>query len=91
MPATKAVEFADHSMEAISYFAILASSRLAAERGTYSSYQGSKWDRGLLPIDTIDLLEQERGCRSKWIVQLDDGLGGGSRAGRRNTECGTAT
>ena len=57
-----AVTFADRSMEAISYFAILASSELAKERGTYASYAGSKWDRGLLPIDTIDLLEQERGC-----------------------------
>lgn len=57
----EAVEFADRSMEAISYFAILASSELAGERGTYSSYVGSKWDRGLLPIDTVDLLEQERG------------------------------
>jgi len=57
----EAVEFADHSMEMISYYAILASSDLAAERGTYESYQGSKWDRGLLPIDTIDQLEQERG------------------------------
>lgn len=56
-----AVEFADRSMEAISYYAILASSKLADERGTYGSYEGSKWDRGLLPIDTIDLLEQERG------------------------------
>ena len=56
-----AVEFADRSMEAISYFAIMASSRLAAERGTYSSYEGSKWDRGLLPIDTVGLLEEERG------------------------------
>ncbi|MEQ9406280.1 MAG: ribonucleoside-diphosphate reductase subunit alpha [Fuerstiella sp.] len=57
----EAVEFADRSMEAISYYAILASSELAAERGTYSSYTGSKWDRGLLPIDTIELLDQERG------------------------------
>jgi ribonucleoside-diphosphate reductase alpha chain len=48
-------------MEAISYYAILASSELAKERGTYSSYEGSKWDRGLLPIDTVDLLEDERG------------------------------
>ena len=48
-------------MEAISYFAISASSRLAAERGAYSTYQGSKWDRGLLPIDTVSLLQQERG------------------------------
>ena len=56
-----AVSFADTSMEAISYFAILASTELAAERGAYETYKGSKWDRGLLPIDTIDLLEQERG------------------------------
>jgi ribonucleoside-diphosphate reductase alpha chain len=57
----EAVEFADRSMEAISYYAILASSELAAERGTYQSYTGSKWDRGLLPIDTLDVLERERG------------------------------
>lgn len=56
-----AVTFADRSMEAISYFAILTSSQLAAERGRYSSYEGSKWDRGLLPIDTIEILEFERG------------------------------
>jgi ribonucleoside-diphosphate reductase alpha chain len=56
-----AVEFADRSMEMISYYAILASTELAQERGTYQSYKGSKWDRGLLPIDTIDLLERERG------------------------------
>ncbi|GHO53710.1 ribonucleoside-diphosphate reductase subunit alpha [Ktedonobacter robiniae] len=56
-----AVEFADRSMEAISYYAILASSELAAERGTYGSYQGSKWDRGILPIDSIAILEEERG------------------------------
>jgi ribonucleoside-diphosphate reductase alpha chain len=57
----QAVEFADNSMEAVSYFAIMASSALAKERGSYSSYRGSKWDRGLLPIDTLDLLEAERG------------------------------
>ena len=57
----EAVEFADRSMEMISYYAILTSSELAAERGAYESYQGSKWDRGLLPIDTVDLLEKERG------------------------------
>ena len=56
-----AVQFADESMEAISYFAIRASSQLAEERGHYDSYPGSKWDRGLLPIDTISLLEAERG------------------------------
>jgi ribonucleoside-diphosphate reductase alpha chain len=57
----EAVKFADISMEAISYYAILASTELAAERGTYSSYKGSKWDRGLLPIDTIQILIDERG------------------------------
>ncbi len=56
-----AVEFADRSMEAVSYFALLGSAKLAAERGAYSSYPGSKWDRGLLPIDTLQLLEDERG------------------------------
>ncbi len=58
-----AVEFADKSMEMISYYAILASTELANERGTYESYKGSKWDRGLLPIDTIDILENERGIK----------------------------
>ena len=57
----KAVAFADKSMEMISYYAILYSSKLAKERNPYPSYKGSKWERGLLPIDTIDLLEQERG------------------------------
>ncbi|MEM9407977.1 MAG: ribonucleoside-diphosphate reductase subunit alpha [Acidobacteriota bacterium] len=57
----EAVEVADRLQELISYNAILTSSELAKERGAYPSYQGSKWDRGLLPIDTIDLLEQERG------------------------------
>jgi ribonucleoside-diphosphate reductase alpha chain len=56
-----AIEFADQSMEAISYFALLASSELASERGVYPSYRGSKWDRGLLPIDTLGLLAEERG------------------------------
>jgi len=56
-----AAEFADRSMEAISYCAILASSELARDRGRYPTYSGSKWDRGLLPIDTVDLLESERG------------------------------
>lgn len=56
-----AVEFADRSMEAISYYAILASAELARERGRYPTYAGSKWDRGLLPIDTLNLLDEERG------------------------------
>lgn len=57
----EAVKFADESMEAISYYAILSSSELAEERGTYSSYKGSKWDKGLLPIDTLKLIGNERG------------------------------
>ncbi|MBI5692369.1 MAG: ribonucleoside-diphosphate reductase subunit alpha [Verrucomicrobia bacterium] len=57
----EAVEFNDEAMEAIAFYAYEASSDLAAERGTYSSYRGSKWDRGLLPQDTLDLLERERG------------------------------
>jgi len=56
-----AVEFADKSMEMISYYAILASTELAAEKGRYPSYSGSKWDRGYLPIDTLEILEKERG------------------------------
>lgn len=56
----KALQFADEITELYSYHAILASSLLAAERGTYLSYKGSKWDRGILPLDTIALLEQER-------------------------------
>ncbi len=55
------VEFADRSMEAVSYYAIWASSQLAKERGAYSTFRGSKWDRGLLPVDTLDLQEKERG------------------------------
>jgi len=57
----EAVEFADQSQEMIAYYAILSSSELAAERGAYSSYKGSKWDQGLLPLDTIRLLAEERG------------------------------
>ena len=57
----EAVEFNDEAMEAIAFYAYEASSDLAAERGTYSTYKGSKWDRGLLPPDTVDLLESERG------------------------------
>lgn len=57
------VAFADESMELISYFAILASSQLAKERGRYESYKGSKWDRGIFPVDTMALLEKERGMR----------------------------
>ncbi|MBA3850426.1 MAG: ribonucleoside-diphosphate reductase, partial [Opitutus sp.] len=87
----EAVEFNDEFMEAIAYYAYEASSDLAAERGTYSSYKGSKWDRGLLPQDTLDLLEQERG------VPVDVPRGGKmnweplrakiAKQGMRNSNC----
>lgn len=57
----EAVEFNDEFMEAIAYFAYEASSDLAKERGSYSTFKGSKWDRGILPLDTLELLEEERG------------------------------
>ncbi len=69
-----AVDFADASMEIISYHTILGSSKLAKERGAYPSYQGSAWSKGLLPIDTVELMAAERGeptlmdsnCRKDW-------------------------
>ncbi|MCC5016135.1 MULTISPECIES: ribonucleoside-diphosphate reductase subunit alpha [unclassified Legionella] len=62
----KAVEFADESMELISYYAIEASCELAKERGSYSSYEGSLWSKGILPIDSINLLQQ---TRNKYLEQ----------------------
>jgi ribonucleoside-diphosphate reductase alpha chain len=57
----EAVEFSDESMEVVSHAAILASSELAKERGTYETYKGSKWERDIFPADTLDLLQAERG------------------------------
>jgi len=57
----QAVQFADNSMEAISYFAIEASTLLAEERGAYESYEGSLWSQGILPIDSLKKLQDERG------------------------------
>jgi len=56
-----AVVFADTSMEAVCYYAYWASTELAQERGRYSSYKGSLWDRGILPQDSLNLLREERG------------------------------
>ena len=56
-----AVEFADTSMEAVSYYSIKASTNLAEERGTYATYEGSLWSQGILPVDSIELLAQSRG------------------------------
>lgn len=88
----KAIDFADESMEAISYFAILASSKLAAERGTYSSYKGSLWDQGILPIDSIEILRKAREgqnlnmdstCRMDWSVVREHI----ATYGMRNSNC----
>ena len=57
----EAVEFADRSMESVAYYGYMASTVLAEERGRYSSYRGSLWDRGILPQDTLALLREERG------------------------------
>jgi ribonucleoside-diphosphate reductase alpha chain len=64
-----AVEFADRSMEALCYHAYWASTELAEERGRYSSYRGSLWDRGILPLDTLDLLAEQRGSAA--YVEVD--------------------
>ena len=64
----KAVEFADRSMELISYNAIHASTELAKERGAYESFEGSLWSQGILPKDSLDILEKNRG---KDYLQVD--------------------
>ena len=64
----KAVSFADTSMEAVSYYAIEASSDLAEERGRYSSYEGSLWSQGILPIDSVQMLKEQRGQ----YLQMDE-------------------
>ncbi len=55
------LNFADKSMEMISYYSILSSSELAKDRGSYETFKGSKWDRGILPYDTLAILEEHRG------------------------------
>jgi len=87
----EAVAFNDEILEAISFYACEASSDLAAERGAYPSFKGSKWDRGLLPLDTLDLLEKERGIpvlvdrksRMPW-EELREKI---RRQGMRNSNC----
>ena len=64
----EAVEFADRSMEMISYNAIHASTELAKERGAYESFKGSLWSQGILPKDSLDILEKHRG---KEYLQVD--------------------
>ena len=64
----EAVEFADRSMEAVSYYAIQASTDLAEERGRYQSFEGSLWSQGILPIDSLARLAEQRGT----YLQVDD-------------------
>ncbi|MFN4329550.1 MAG: ribonucleoside-diphosphate reductase subunit alpha [Limnobacter sp.] len=86
-----AVEFADESMEAICYYAYEASADLAKERGTYSSYRGSLWDKGILPLDSIKLLEEARGgyVEVDMSARMDwDSLRAKIKAqGMRNSNC----
>ncbi len=87
----QAVEFADRSMEAVCYHAYWASSELARERGRYSSYPGSLWERGILPLDSIELLaagrgghvDVDRGSTLDWPA-LRDRI---ARYGMRNSNC----
>jgi ribonucleoside-diphosphate reductase alpha chain len=86
-----AMKFADASMEAVCYYAYWASTELAEERGRYSSYRGSLWDRGILPQDTLEMLKEQRGG----YVEIDmsatmdwDALRGRiKRHGMRNSNC----
>lgn len=85
------VRFADESMEVISYYAIRASCDLAVERGAYSTFQGSLWSQGILPIDSLDLLKAQRGehlqvdttCILDW-ADLRERI---KSSGMRNSNC----
>ena len=87
----EAIEFADSSMEMVSYYAIKASTDLAEERGTYTSFRGSLWSKGILPIDSIDtldknrdgLLEMDRTSRLDWAA-LRKRV---KKTGMRNSNC----
>ena len=87
----EAVEFADRSMEAVCYHAYRASSELAAERGRYSSYRGSLWDRGILPQDSLALLREARGGHlevdSSVTLDWDSLRAHIAQHGMRNSNC----
>src|SRR5574343_658958 len=87
----EAVEFADRSMEAVCYYAYLASTELAEERGRYSSYRGSLWDRGILPIDSLKLLLEQRGgyldVDSSMTMDWDALRARIAQHGMRNSNC----
>jgi ribonucleoside-diphosphate reductase alpha chain len=86
-----AITFADRSMEAVCYHAYWASTELAQERGRYSSYKGSLWDRGILPQDTLKLLAEQRGGYVD--VDLSESMNWGAlrdrigQFGMRNSNC----
>jgi ribonucleoside-diphosphate reductase alpha chain len=86
-----AVEFADRSMETIAYTAFSASADLAEERGPYSTFKGSLWDRGILPIDTLKLLTEERGgyveCDMSATLEWDTLRKRIQQVGMRNSNC----
>ncbi|MCO6441740.1 MAG: ribonucleoside-diphosphate reductase subunit alpha [Nitrococcus mobilis] len=87
----EAVDFADRSMEAISYYAIQASSELAQERGAYASFAGSLWSRGILPIDSLRLLAEQRGealaMDTSTTLDWDTLRSRVRRGGLRNSNC----
>jgi ribonucleoside-diphosphate reductase alpha chain len=86
-----ALEFADRSMEAIAYTAFWASTDLAEERGPYSTFKGSLWERGLLPVDTLKILAEERGgyveCDTTATLDWDGLRKRIQRVGMRNSNC----
>ncbi|MGZ8262610.1 MAG: ribonucleoside-diphosphate reductase subunit alpha [Burkholderiales bacterium] len=86
-----AVEFADRSMEQIAYTAYRASTDLAEERGAYSTFKGSLWDRGILPFDTLGLLAEERGgyveCDMSKTLDWDALRRRIQQVGMRNSNC----
>ena len=87
----QAVDFADSTMEAVSYFAIQASSELAVERGRYSSYEGSLWSQGILPLDSVAKLMEERGnylqCDTSSKLDWDSLRQKILQRGMRNSNC----
>ena len=87
----QAVEFADRSMEAVCYYAYWASTELAEERGRYSSYRGSLWDRGVLPLDSLKLLAEQRGgyveVDTSTTMDWDALRGRIAQHGMRNSNC----
>jgi ribonucleoside-diphosphate reductase alpha chain len=86
-----AVEFSDRSMEAIAYTAYQASTDLAEERGPYSTFKGSLWDRGILPFDTIKLLADERSgyveCDMSTTLDWEGLKRRVQQVGMRNSNC----